>query len=232
MSDTIQFTIDGVEIAGKPGQTIIEAADEAGIYIPRLCYLKELISHGSCRVCTVMVNGRPQAACTQPVADGMVVENETEALKEARKNIVEMLFVEGNHFCMFCDKSGNCELQGMAYRFGIAAPRFPYLFPTRDLDATHPDVFVDKNRCLPWAFDRPCIVCQEVCPVSPKAITLKAFSPAGSDLRLQQPAVDPDACNGCGLCEHACPVSGLPAIRVSAENESRGDARMFLPPSS
>jgi len=49
---------------------------------------------------------------------------------------------------MFCDKSGNCELQAMAYRFGIAAPRFPYLFPTRDLDATHADVFIDKNRCI------------------------------------------------------------------------------------
>jgi len=148
MTDTIQFTIDGVEVTGKPGQTIVEAADEAGIYIPRLCHMKGLVSHGSCRVCTVMINGRPQAACTQPVAAGMVVENETEALKEARKNIVEMLFVEGNHFCMFCDKSGNCELQAMAYRFGIAAPRFPYLFPTRDLDATHADVFIDKNRCI------------------------------------------------------------------------------------
>jgi len=148
MTDTIQFTIDGVEVTGKPGQTIVEAADEAGIYIPRLCHMKGLVSHGSCRVCTVMINGRPQAACTQPVAAGMVVENETEALKEARKNIVEMLFVEGNHFCMFCDKSGNCELQAMAYRFGMAAPRFPYLFPTRDLDATHADVFIDKNRCI------------------------------------------------------------------------------------
>ena len=148
MSDTIKFTIDSVEITAKPGQTIIEAADEAGVYIPRLCYLKGLVSHGSCRVCTVMVNGRPQAACTQPVATGMVVENETEALKDARKNIIEMLFVEGNHFCMFCEKSGNCELQAMAYRFGIAAPRFPFLFPEREVDASHPEIFVDKNRCI------------------------------------------------------------------------------------
>ncbi len=148
MNDTFQFTVDGVDITGRRGQTIIEAADEAGIYIPRLCYLKGLVPHGSCRVCTVMVNGRPQAACTQPAASGMVVENETETLKDARKNIVEMLFVEGNHFCMFCEKSGNCELQAMAYRFGIAAPRFPYLFPQRELDASHPEVFVDKNRCI------------------------------------------------------------------------------------
>ena len=148
MNEPIRFSIDGVEIEAHRGQTIIEAADEAGVYIPRLCYLKGLVSHGSCRVCTVMVNGRPQAACTQPVTAGMVVENDTEALKEARKNIVEMLFVEGNHFCMFCEKSGNCELQAMAYRFGIAAPRFPFMFPERTLDATHPEVFVDRNRCI------------------------------------------------------------------------------------
>jgi [NiFe] hydrogenase diaphorase moiety small subunit len=148
MSNTITFTIDGVEVQGKPGQTILEAADAAGIYIPRLCALNELTPHGSCRVCTVMVNGRPQAACTQPVADGIVVENDTEALRAIRRDLIDMLFVEGNHFCMFCEKSGNCELQALAYRFGIAAPRFPYLFPHRSLDATHPDIFIDRNRCI------------------------------------------------------------------------------------
>jgi [NiFe] hydrogenase diaphorase moiety small subunit len=148
MSNTISFTIDGVEVTGQPGQTIMEAADEAGIYIPRLCALEELTPHGSCRVCTVMVNGRPQAACTQPIAEGMVVENDTEQILAIRRDIIDMLFVEGNHFCMFCEKSGNCELQALAYRFGIAAPRFPYLFPKRDIDATHPDIFIDRNRCV------------------------------------------------------------------------------------
>ncbi|MBN1943622.1 MAG: (2Fe-2S)-binding protein [Phycisphaerae bacterium] len=148
MSNTITFTIDGVEVTGQSGQTIMEAADAAGIYIPRLCALEELAPHGSCRVCTVMVNGRPQAACTQPIAEGMVVENETEQLLAIRRDIIDMLFVEGNHFCMFCEKSGNCELQALAYRFGIAAPRFPYLFPKRDIDATHPDIFIDRNRCI------------------------------------------------------------------------------------
>jgi len=148
MSETITFTIDGMTVPGRRGQTIMQAADEAGIYIPRLCARDGLSSYGSCRVCTVMANGRPQAACTQPIAEGMVVENDTEKLKEIRKGIVEMLLVEGNHFCMFCEKSGNCELQALAYRLGIAAPRFPYMFPERDVDASHPDVFIDRNRCI------------------------------------------------------------------------------------
>jgi [NiFe] hydrogenase diaphorase moiety small subunit len=148
MSDTITFTIDGVEVKAKAGETILEAADNAGIYIPRLCYMKDLVPHGSCRVCTVLVNGRPQAACTQPAVNGIVVQNNTPELLKQRRALIDMLFVEGNHFCMFCEKSGNCELQAMAYRFGIPAPKYPYMFPVRDIDASHPDVFIDRNRCI------------------------------------------------------------------------------------
>jgi [NiFe] hydrogenase diaphorase moiety small subunit len=125
MSDKISFIIDEKEIEARKGQTIMEAADEAGIYIPRLCAMNELAAHGSCRICTVLVNGRPQSACTQPVAPGIIVENDTEKLNTMRKRLVEMLFVEGNHFCMFCEKSGNCELQALAYRLGITAPTLP-----------------------------------------------------------------------------------------------------------
>ena len=148
MSDKITFTIDDVEVEARRGQTIMEAADAAGIYITRLCAHAELSPHGSCRTCTVIANGQPQTACTFPVADGMVVENGTERVLNIRRSIVEMLFVEGNHFCMFCEKSGNCELQALAYRLGITAPRYPYMFPHRDVDATHPDIFADHNRCI------------------------------------------------------------------------------------
>ncbi len=148
MSETIGFTIDGRPVRARPGQTILEAADAAGIYIPRLCAHRELHPFGACRVCTVKVNGRPQAACTMPAAEGMVVESNTPELTEHRRRLIEMLFVEGNHYCMFCEKSGNCELQALAYRFGITAPRYPYLFPNRDVDASHPDVLLDRNRCV------------------------------------------------------------------------------------
>jgi len=147
MSDMTIF-IDGTEVKAQAGQTILEAADNAGVYIPRLCAFKGLSPYGSCRVCTVIVNGRPQSACTQPVAEGMIVESETPKVQDIRKGIIEMLLVEGNHFCMFCEKSGNCELQALAYRFGIAAPRYPFLWPQRELDASHPDIFIDRNRCV------------------------------------------------------------------------------------
>ena len=148
MSQPITVIIDGVEVKGTKGETILELADQAGVYIPRLCYSKDLVPGGACRVCTVLVDGRPQSACTYPAANGMVVESMTPELHERRKQIIEMLFVEGNHYCMFCEKSGNCELQATAYRLGILAPRYPYQFPLREVDASHADVMVDHNRCI------------------------------------------------------------------------------------
>lgn len=149
MSDaTIPIFIDDEEISARPGQTILQAAEDAGIYIPRLCAHKDLQPHGSCRVCTVKVNGRPQSACTQPVAPGQVIDNETEEIQQTRRAIVDMLFIEGNHICPFCEKSGDCELQALAYRLGIPAPKYPYLFPKRDVDASHAAIMLDHNRCV------------------------------------------------------------------------------------
>ncbi len=148
MSATVDFVIDGKDVQGQPSQTLLEAAEAAGVYIPRLCYMKGLSPHGSCRVCTCLVNGRPQAACTQPIAPGMVVEANTEKMTALRREIIQMLFVEGNHFCAACEKSGNCELQALAYRFGIGASKYPFQFPVRDMDGTHADVFIDRNRCI------------------------------------------------------------------------------------
>jgi [NiFe] hydrogenase diaphorase moiety small subunit len=144
----VTLTIDGKSVAAETGQTILKAAEGAGIYIPRLCAYKDLTPHGSCRVCSVRVNGRIQAACVQTVTDGAIVENETAELQEYRRNIIDLLFVEGNHFCMYCEKSGHCELQALAYRFGITAPRYRFLNPKREIDMSHPDVYLDHNRCI------------------------------------------------------------------------------------
>jgi [NiFe] hydrogenase diaphorase moiety small subunit len=144
----ILWTIDGRKLTALRGQSVLEAADAAGVYIPRLCWMKGLTPAGSCRVCTVRINGGIRAACTQPVVSGMIVENDTHELRELRRNLIDMLFVEGNHFCMFCEKSGNCELQALAYRFGITAPKYPSILPRRELDATHPEIFIDRNRCI------------------------------------------------------------------------------------
>ena len=149
MSDgKVKIIIDGKSVEAKAGQTILEAASAAGIYIPHLCYHEDLTPGGHCRICTVKVNGKPINACTMVVGDGMVIENDTAELNEMRKSIIEMLFVEGNHICPACEKSGNCELQALAYRFQMMAPRYPYLFPKKELDGSHPAVYIDRNRCV------------------------------------------------------------------------------------
>ena len=145
----LTFTIDGVEVKGKAGQTIMDAADQAGIYIPRLCDVEGLEPQGSCRVCTVKVDGRPAAACTQPIADAIDVENDTLEILNWRRDLVRMLFHEGNHLCPICEASGRCELQAMAYRLKIVQPaKYPYLQPVRPVDASHPDIMLDTNRCI------------------------------------------------------------------------------------
>lgn len=147
-ADKVCFELDGKRIEAESGQTILEAADAAGAYIPRLCHMEGLEPFGGCRMCTVTVNGRPAAACTQPVAADTVVCSDTDELNDERRMLLELLFVEGNHFCMSCEKSGACELQALAYRLELDAPRFDFLEPDRDIDASHPDVFLDHNRCI------------------------------------------------------------------------------------
>ncbi len=147
--DSFTFTIDGAAVSGRPGQTIMEAADAAGIYIPRLCDHEGLRHQGGCRVCTVKAGGRSVSACTQPAAPDVVIESETDHINKLRRDLVEMLFHEGNHLCPICEASGNCELQAMAYRLDMTEPtKFPYLEPCRDLDASHPDIAFDTNRCI------------------------------------------------------------------------------------
>ena len=143
------FTVDGVKVQAEPGQTIMQACDAAGIYVPRLCDSEGLVPQGSCRVCSVRVNGKVKAGCTEPVKDGDVISNESEDIQRYRKDLVRMLFHEGNHLCPICEASGRCELQAMAYRLGIAEPTaYPYLQPVRPLDSSHPDIALDNNRCI------------------------------------------------------------------------------------
>jgi [NiFe] hydrogenase diaphorase moiety small subunit len=148
MSNLIKFKIDGVECMTERGKFIVEAALENGIFIPTLCNMPGVKPKGSCRICTVKINGRLMTSCTTPVADGMEVESNSTEINELRKSIVELLFVSGNHFCPACEKSGNCELQALGYLYQMMVPRYPYEFPLREVDADSPYIIKDQNRCI------------------------------------------------------------------------------------
>lgn len=142
------FELDGQEVQFAPGDTILQAATRAGHYIPHLCWKPEFPPHGSCRLCTVKVNGRTGAACTLIAGAGQEVESNTEELNAQRKTLLQLLFVEGNHFCPSCEKSGDCLLQATAYELGMEGPHFEEFYPSRPVDASHPEIWLDLNRCI------------------------------------------------------------------------------------
>jgi [NiFe] hydrogenase diaphorase moiety small subunit len=142
------LTIDGKPVLFKDGDTIMEAATRAGIYIPHLCHNPEFSPQGKCKLCEVKVNGRNCASCTFPAAEGQTVLNNTKELNETRRTLTQMLFVEGNHLCPGCEKSGNCKLQAVAYSLNMLDIRFPLLYPQRELDASHPDILLVRDRCI------------------------------------------------------------------------------------
>jgi [NiFe] hydrogenase diaphorase moiety small subunit len=146
------FQLDGEDIPFREGQTIMQAATQHGTYIPHLCWHPDFSPHGSCKLCTVKVvgphGGRFGSSCTIEAQPGMEVENRTVELDDKRRILLQMFFVEGNHFCPSCEKSGNCALQATAYELKMMSPHFDMFYPDRPVDASHPDVLLDFNRCI------------------------------------------------------------------------------------
>ena len=200
----VKITIDGKEIDAKEGQTIVEAARDNGIFVPTLCDFKSLKPAGTCRICTVKVNGRMMSGCSTPVSVGMKVENESKELNELRKGLIEMLFVEGNHMCPSCEKSGNCELQAMAYRYRMQVPRFQFNFPHRKIEATLPHLIIEHNRCI------QCLRC--VRGVKAKdGHDIFGFIRRGRNIRLTVDTTDPDSLSEktAQAAMDVCPVGAL-----------------------
>ena len=142
------FSMDGRDIPFAPGQTILQAAMADGAYVPYLCFNAEFKPHGSCKVCTVKLNGRTATSCTTPAREGDEVESETPEIRDLRKTLIQFLFTEGNHFCPSCEASGSCMLQSVAYELEVMTAYYNPLFPDRPVDASHPDVLLDFNRCI------------------------------------------------------------------------------------
>lgn len=144
-----RFLLDGVEVPFVPGETILQAARRAGHSIPHLCWHERLGRSGACRLCVVRIGSRRFAtACTTLATAGAVVQSRTPELDARRRTLLQMMFVEGNHFCPSCEKSGDCLLQAQAYEMGMRGPQFEEFYPQRPVDASHPSLWLDTNRCI------------------------------------------------------------------------------------
>ncbi|MBN1250388.1 MAG: molybdopterin-dependent oxidoreductase [Anaerolineae bacterium] len=203
----VQVTINGQKVAAQSGQTILEVATAAGIDIPTLCYHPALTAWGACRMCLVEVKGMRglQTACTCPVADGMEVETETESAVNVRKFVLELLFSERNHYCMFCQMSGDCELQDMAYRYGLDHFTYPRPYDKLPVDASRKYFIMDHNRCI------LCTRCVRACSEIAANHTLDirergAESMVMADLNVP---FGESTCVECGTCLQVCPTGAL-----------------------
>ena len=145
---SIRIEIDGASVPTEEGETLVDVAADAGVYIPTLCYLKGKPCLGTCRVCSVKVNGVVAAACTVRVSDGMTVEVDEPETADMRKALVELLFTEGNHNCPSCEKSGRCTLQAVGYEVDMLVSRFPYRFPVRERDHVSERIWLERDRCI------------------------------------------------------------------------------------
>jgi bidirectional [NiFe] hydrogenase diaphorase subunit len=200
--------IDDRTVRAFEGETILSAARRADIPIPTLCYLDGLSVHGGCRVCVVEVSGEQplRLACATPVVDEMEVTTDSERLVEHRRQIVELLFAEGNHICSVCVSNGACELQDSAVDLGIDHIRFDYQYPVREVDLSHPQFGLDRNRCI------LCTRCVRACAEIEGAYVWDIAS-RGQDAylvaELDQPWGESPSCTSCGKCVAVCPTGAL-----------------------
>ena len=203
--------IDEMPVPFKPGDTILQAALEAGVYVPHLCAHPEFAPHGSCKLCNVIVNGHNASACTMNAAAGQEVEVDTPELHAYRRTLIQMLFVEGNHFCPGCEKSGNCQLQALAYDSEMMTPHFVEFYPHRPVDASHPDVLIDFNRCI------QCELCVRASrDVDGKSIFALAGRGMASHIVINSPSgrLGDTNFSVADKAAHVCPVGAILIKRV------------------
>ncbi|MCD4828438.1 MAG: formate dehydrogenase subunit alpha [Candidatus Cloacimonetes bacterium] len=203
----MRVTIDGAVLDVPKGQTILQAARTAGIYIPTLCYHEKVGAAGNCRICIVEVEGQQvlKTACNTEVAENMTVRTDTPIVRETQRIIANLILASGRHDCLACEQNGMCELQDVCYFLGIERPSVQFDIPDEEVDVSSEFICVDRSKCI--SCGRCVAGCNET--VVNEVISTSA---RGFDTRI---AFDFDlpmgesTCVQCGECLQLCPVGAI-----------------------
>ncbi len=203
----VNITIDGQPVQAEAGSTILDAATAAGISIPTLCHHPALKPVGNCRMCLVEIERQRtlQAACVFPVSEGLVIHTNSPKVIEARRFVLELILSDHAFFCMYCEMSGDCELQSLAYKYGIDRVPYPYNYPWEPVDASRDYFIFDSKRCI---LCRRCVrACDELVANHTLGIAGRGFASkviADLDVPFGQ-----SSCISCGTCLQVCPTGAL-----------------------
>jgi NADP-reducing hydrogenase subunit HndD len=209
MNKKINITINGIVYEVDPGLTILDAARNAGIIIPTLCYHKDLCVAGNCRVCVVEIVGqkRLSASCATPCQENMEILTNTLKVRNSRKHIIELLLSEHNADCTKCYKNGNCELQELAAEYKIMSQDLIDLVPLKhySVDMYSPSIVKDDSRCV--RCQRCVRTCAELQGVNALTVAFK-----GSKMKIAtffENSMNDVVCTNCGQCVNHCPTGAL-----------------------
>jgi formate dehydrogenase major subunit len=209
-TEAVSLSIDGNRVTVPAGTSIMRAAMEAGIEVPKLCATDSIEAFGSCRLCLVEIEGRPgtPASCTTPVAAGMVVSTQTERLKQVRRGVMELYISDHPLDCLTCAANGDCELQDMAGAVGLREVRYGYAGENHldaDKDESNPYFTFDPSKCI--VCSRCVRACEEVQGTFALTIQGRGFASKVS-AGMAEDFIDSE-CVSCGACVQACPTATL-----------------------
>lgn len=209
-TEMVSLEIDGQTVVVPAGTSVMRAASEMGIQIPKLCATDNLEAFGSCRICAVEIEGRrgTPASCTTPVESGMKVTTQNARLAKLRRNIMELYISDHPLDCLTCPANGNCELQDMAGAVGLREVRYGFDGENHldaPTDSSNPYFSFDASKCI--VCSRCVRACEEVQGTFALTISGRGFESKVS-AGMDQPFMDSD-CVSCGACVQACPTSTL-----------------------